>query len=362
MSNIDETEDNKMQPLIQSLNQHLVTLATSLKGQLSPGEEETLATLFQLQLNMQALLAHSPVPTSQPEIDSEPDLAKEQPDDYTEQATKIAHAQAMQYARDLVEAIREKKEQQRRLELTSQQLIRAEKLATVGQIAAAVAHEMGNILTPLLMYAKLIYKETVDIGEPELAGFAAQITHITNRASNMLRQLVDAARNERAMMIPVEVDNVIDKSMALLLPQLNKHGIKIEHQYSDNLPLVLGRPDQLEQVFINLGLNACDAMPEGGNFIITLDPANGTQTQVNHSEFITIRLSDTGVGIPPENISRLFEPFYTTKERGAGSGLGLFVSHLIVDQHGGVIEVESKPNVGTTFIIKLPARDNRGKN
>jgi signal transduction histidine kinase len=124
----------------------------------------------------------------------------------------------------------------------------------------------------------------------------------------------------------------------------------------------MGRPDQLEQVFINIGLNAFDAMPSGGQFTITLEPGNGADDRSVEPGFITIRLSDTGIGIPPENISRLFEPFYTTKERGAGSGLGLFVSHLIIDQHGGAIEVESEPGVGTAFIVKLPTANKKEEN
>ena len=268
----------------------------------------------------------------------------------------------MQYARDLVKAIRQEKEHQRRLELTSQQLIRAEKLATVGQVDAAVAHELGNILTPLLMYAKLIYKEAADNEELEIAEFAIQITRIANRASNMLRKLVDAARGERGMMIPVDLTHVFRNTLALLLPQIKKQGINVKQQYPDELPLVMGRPDQLEQVFINIGLNAFDAMPSGGQFTITLEPGNGADNRSAEPGFITIRLSDTGIGIPPENISRLFEPFYTTKERGAGSGLGLFVSHLIIDQHGGAIEVESEPGVGTAFIVKLPTANKKEEN
>ena len=170
----------------------------------------------------------------------------------------------------------------------------------------------------------------------------------------MLRQLVDAARTEGAMMIPVDVRNVVDDALALLVPRIERQGIKISQCYPDNLPLILGRPDQLEQLFINISLNAFDAMPNGGDFTVNLELGDGTDQQSHEIDYIVISLRDTGEGISSEDIALLFEPFYTTKERGAGSGLGLFVSYLIIDQHGGTIDVESRLGVGTTFTIKLP--------
>jgi two-component system NtrC family sensor kinase len=350
MSQRAASQYQEIETLIQTLNDRLVSLVNSLKGRLTPAEEETLQGLIQTQLDLQSVLAERVVipmpwigeglPTASPEADS------------------IAYAQAIQYARDLATAIRQKKEQQRRLELTSQQLIRAEKLATIGQVAAVVAHELGNIITPLLMYAKLIHKEASEKNDgAEIAEFADQITKIANRASDMLRQLVDAARTERAMMIAVSVQQVIQNTLALLAPKIKRSNILIREQYAPNLPMVLGRPDQLEQVFINIGLNAFDAMPNGGTLTIQMDAVPVIANADHPNTYIVVKLRDTGVGIPPENISHLFEPFYTTKKRGAGSGLGLFVSYLIIDQHGGAIEVESALGQGTTFTIKLPVTD-----
>jgi signal transduction histidine kinase len=354
MKSTEELQSEEVRALMRSLHHDLVFLASSLKGRISPAEEEILANIFQLEMNLEALVVDTSASSeSTPLISTILPASSEEMAAYRQEADSIAHAQAMQYARDLVKAIRQKKEHQRRLELTSQQLIRAEKLATVGQIAAAVAHELGNILAPLLMYAKLIYKETTETEDSEIAEFAIQITRIATRASNMLRQLVDAARSEPGMMIPVDLIEVINNTLTLLSPQIKKQGIKIEKKYPGYLPRVLGHPDHLEQVFINIGLNAFDAMPAGGIFTITLEPGNGANKDAEPG-FITIRLSDTGIGIPPENIGLLFEPFFTTKERGAGSGLGLFVSHLIINQHGGAIEVESELGRGTIFIMKLP--------
>ena len=372
----DKVQYKETQALVQNLYHYLITLAASLKGKLSSEEEDTLANLFQVHMDLQMLMdemslrASTTIPASAPDQD---------------EAQKIAHAQAMQYARDLITAMRQKREQQRRLELTSQQLIRAEKLATVGHIAATVAHELGNIFTPLLMYAKLIQKEVVEQDNPEVAEYAGHITEIANRASDMLRQLVDASRNEPAKMVPLELPQVIENSLMLFSPRIKKQRVNVSQHYPDDLPQIIGRPDQMEQVFINLALNAFDAMPNGGDYSITLElgdekvnsqdnghRGNGHQED-NHqedghqddgrqddghrddSDFVTVYVKDTGEGIPPENISLLFEPFFTTKAKGAGSGLGLFVTHLIVNQHGGAIEVESELGKGTTFIIKLPA-------
>jgi signal transduction histidine kinase len=356
MAEIDVRSDQRMQALLEAFDRELVALTASLKGRLTSSEEEMLAHLIQTQVELRTLLQDR-VSTSPAVVDfASLEIPAESTKVVNKEVDSIVYAQAMQYARDLVKAIRQKKEQQRRLELTSQQLIRAEKLATIGQVAATVAHELGNILAPLLMYAKLIHEEAS--GQPELveiAEFAEQITKIAGRASDMLRQLVDAARSEPAMMIPVDVRSVINNMLNLLTPRIKQQGINIHLHHGQDLPPVMGRPDQLEQLLINITLNAFDAMPTGGSFTISTACGNGFEQQPNQIGHITIRLTDTGVGIPPDDIALLFEPFYTTKGRGVGSGLGLFVSYLIVDQHGGTIEVESELEKGTTFIIKLPA-------
>jgi signal transduction histidine kinase len=351
IESMDQIQREEIRALTQSLNHQLATLAASLTGRLTPSEEETIANLFQMQMSLQSLLYEAKVE------DHTSALAGTK-----REAENIAYAQVMQYARDLVKAMRQKKEHQRRLELTSQQLIRAEKLATVGQVAATVAHELNNILTPLLMYAKLIYRESInDDSTSDVAEYATQITEIATRASNMLRQLVDASRHESATTIPVDLTKVIKNALPLLTPRLHTQNIQVKEKYPKNLPLIKGNPSQLEQVFINIALNAFDAMPRGGNFTITIQSeAGGAPT--DDLNFVSLRLTDTGEGISPEHITNIFEPIFTTKARGAGAGLGLFVSYLIIDQHNGAIEVESEPGFGTTFIIKLPILSNKDDN
>lgn len=347
MKTAASTSITEAQALSQTLHQQLLTLSTALKGRLSPQEEQTLTNLLQIQLSLQTALTEAPPPVGElfPPVGASPSISE---------ADNTVYAQAMQYARDLVKAIRQKKEHQRRLELTSQQLIRAEKLATVGRVAATVAHELNNIVTPLLMYAKLIQNEAEGDDKADIAEYAGQITTIATRASDMLRQLVDASRHESANPIPVDLSRVIDNALNLLSPRLNKQKIRIEERYPHSFPLVLGNPSQLEQVFINIALNAFDAMPDGGSFIISINPQEDQADTLNETNFVSVHLSDTGQGIAPDHLMNIFEPFFTTKARGAGTGLGLFVSYLIINQHHGAIEVESKLGEGTTFIVKLP--------
>jgi signal transduction histidine kinase len=193
-----------------------------------------------------------------------------------------------------------------------------------------------------------------------VAEYAGHITEIAHRASDMLRQLVDAARSEPTKMVPLDLPPIIQHTFTLFAPRIRKQGIHVAQDYPPNLPQVMGRADQLEQVFINLALNAFDAMPNGGDFIVTL-AAGAEGAQPVGPGFVTAYVKDTGPGIPAENINLLFEPFFTTKAKGAGSGLGLFVTHLIINQHGGAIEVESPSGAGTTFIIKLPTANNQEK-
>lgn len=341
------TSITEAQVLSQTLQQDLSALTTSLKGRLSTQEEQILNTLLQNQLNLQTVLTE----LASTSVELFPSVGGSTP---VNEADNTVYAQAMQYARDLVKAIRQKKEHQRRLELTSQQLIRAEKLATVGRVAATVAHELNNIVTPLLMYAKLIQDEAEGEDRAEIAEYARQITTIATRASDMLRQLVDASRPESATPIPVDLSRVIDNALNLLSPRLNKQKIRVEERYPTTIPLILGNPSQLEQVFINIALNAFDAMPNGGNFVISINPEESQDDLLAEANSVSVHLTDAGQGIAPEHIMNIFEPFFTTKARGAGTGLGLFVSYLIINQHHGTIEVESKLGEGTSFIVKLP--------
>jgi signal transduction histidine kinase len=148
-------------------------------------------------------------------------------------------------------------------------------------------------------------------------------------------------------MLPLQLNNVIKTALKLVKDQAMFHGIEIETALADNLPEVIGDRSRLEEVFLNLFINAADAMKGRGLLSIT------TVTGANHS--IRILISDTGKGIDEEHLSHIFEPFFTTKEPGKGTGLGLSIAYGVIKKHNGVIDAESEPGKGTTFIISLPA-------
>lgn len=299
--------------LLQHCKGHLDTLSTALEGRLSPKEAETLANLSQVQAELQSLLM--------PDAD--------------------IHAQAMQYARDLVRTVRQRQEHSRRLEVTSQQLVQTEWLVRMGQIAGVIAHELSNILTPVMMYARIIYEITSE-DDPAIADLAAKITESGTQAAELLRQLADAGRSDSALMIPLNLAEIIETTLTSLWPRFKEQGIKVERRYEPSLPPVKGSLALLEQVFINLILTALDRMPGGGNLAVTVTVAES---------FATVHLSDTGKGIPPEKIKHLLDPFARIEH---STEFGLFVSYLIVMQHHGHFNVESETGKGTTYTIHLP--------
>ena len=171
------------------------------------------------------------------------------------------------------------------------------------------------------------------------------------RASRIVRGLLDFARRREPAREPVPVHELIDRALDLLGARLHRTGIEVQRLYDATLPPVLVDRDQLTQVLLNLLGNAVDAMPDGGT--LTLETALVRDEQ---GAAAAVSVTDTGTGIPEEQLERIFEPFFTTKPEGRGTGLGLSVSQGIVRRHGGVLEVRSKPGQGTTMQIRLPLR------
>ena len=344
MNESDQPQINSF-ALLEQLEGGLSSLEAALAGRLSADEAHLLSSIRQTGRLLRSLLPVVPDKGFVPVREEEAVSA----------AASLAHAQTLAYAHDLVRTYRQSAEHRRRLELTAQQLIRAEKLSTMSKMAATVAHELGNIVTPLLMYASLL--EGAAAGQsPEIVEIAGQIKQITRRARTMVEQLAASTRGDQGHTLPTDLIEVLDHVLGLLAPRFKKEGITVRRQVAPNLPSVAARPGQLEQVFTNIVINALDAMPDGGQLTISMaiEP-----TAQNSERAVCIRLADTGDGIPPDRLPFVFDPFYTTKSGGAGSGLGLFVSHLIIDQHGGAIEINSQIGKGTTVIIRLPiAHDN----
>lgn len=229
----------------------------------------------------------------------------------------------------------------RELQRMQAQLIRSEKLASLGEIVAGIAHELNNPLTGVLVLASLMEKE--DRLDPELQDDLATIVHETKRCARIVKGLLDFSRETAPQMVPADVNHIMEKSLALIGTQSIFHDVKIERDYQEGLLLAMVDPHQVEQVFINILLNAAQAMPGGGTLTIATRAAG---------PHLTVSIADTGTGIPAEHQGRIFDPFFTTKEHG--TGLGLAVSYGIVENHGGSIEVESEVGKGTTFTIRLP--------
>lgn len=232
-------------------------------------------------------------------------------------------------------------ERTRQLRETQAQIIRAEKLAAAGRLAASIAHEVNNPLQAIALQLELIANE--GLTEPARARLATVQEELT-RIASIVQRLLDFQRptpGERALH---HVSALLDDVLALADKQLQRQGISVVRWESADLPPVLAVGDQIKQVFLNLVLNAVEAMPDGGRLGIGFQQSNGA---------VSITFTDSGVGMAPEVLEQVFEPFFSTKANG--TGLGLAVSHEIVTHHGGSLEASSIPGQGSTFTLRLPS-------
>jgi len=225
-----------------------------------------------------------------------------------------------------------------RLKNTQQQLIQSAKLSALGQLSASVAHELNNPLGGVLVYTKLLAKRlgSDSFNKDEALANLSEIESAVNYCSEIIRGLLDFARQSPPLLRPVTVSRAIDKVMSLVGHQAKMKSIEIIREDDFN---------QILQVFVNLVVNAVQSMNEGGRLTINSSHEDG---------WLKISFQDDGCGISPENMDRLFTPFFTTKEEVKGVGLGLAVSHGIIERHGGRIDVESEMGKGSTFSVYLP--------
>jgi signal transduction histidine kinase/DNA-binding response OmpR family regulator len=244
--------------------------------------------------------------------------------------------------RELEKRVQERTEE---LERVQDQLVRAARLAAVGQLAAGIAHEINNPLGIILGFAQSI-AEQVDKDHPLYEPLKI-IERETLRGKDIVQHLLDFSRQSEPELKPTHLEQLLEESLVRLQPQISAANVTIERQYEAESPNVLADTERIEQVFTNLIINAVQAMPDGGKLIV------GTERV---DDQILLIFEDTGVGIASEDLPRIFDPFFTTKEVGEGTGLGLSVSFSIIKQHGGSIEVESEPNQGARFTVKLPLK------
>jgi two-component system NtrC family sensor kinase len=229
-------------------------------------------------------------------------------------------------------------------ERMEEQMSQTEKLTSLGLLAAGVAHEVNTPLAVISNYIQMLAKQMPE-GDPR-QGIIDKIVKQTFRASEIVNNLLNFSRTGAAELADIDVNRVVEETLSLVAHPLRTSQIQIVKQLGQTLPPVRGSANKLQQVFLNLFLNARDAMPSGGMLEVRTAAHNGS---------VEVEVADTGAGIPREHIHRIFDPFFTTKASGRGTGLGLSVSYGIIKEHAGKIDVRSTPGKGTSFHVEFPA-------
>jgi two-component system NtrC family sensor kinase len=229
------------------------------------------------------------------------------------------------------------------VERSQAQLVQAEKMAAIGRLAASVAHEINNPLQAIHNSLHLSLHDHLD-GEKRLEYMNMAQSEV-QRLIEIVQRMLDFYRPSRGSVAPADVNGLVENVLALSSKRLQHGDIRVHASLGPDVPPVPVVSDQITQVFLNIIINAIEAMPSGGDLQL--------ETKLSREgEWVLVCFRDTGQGMSPEQLSNLFEPFYTTKSDG--TGLGLAISYGIVERHGGMMEVSSQPGQGTTFTVKLP--------
>ena len=262
---------------------------------------------------------------------------------------KAEHTENVAWTHTLEQRVEQKTRELRR---AHEHALHTEKMVSIGKMAAVLAHEINNPLSGILTYAKLLrkYLDHADNGKDrrqEICDSLDLIASESRRCGDLVKNLLTFSRTTPMNLQPTNLNWVIDQALRLIQHQLELSAIHVEEHLEADLPLIQCDGAQIEQVLLALLMNAMDAMPQGGNLWIT-------STADAEANQLRIVVRDDGAGIPPEILPRIFEPFLTTKETGRGVGLGLAISHSILERHSGTIAVQSEVGKGTTFIVTLP--------
>ena len=248
----------------------------------------------------------------------------------------------------MADALRARDEKLR--EFTRRKIMESERLAVIGQLAAGVAHELNNPLQGIVAYSHLLREKKGGGGGNGSDGWVEKIVTQADRCSSIVRGLLDFARPRTPVTKPTAIKALVEGCVALVEDQSLFHNIKVVRQFAETVPEVVVDPSLMQQVFMNLIINAAEAMPDGGRLLVT--------TRLDAAErMVEVEFSDTGHGIAQADLERIFDPFFTPKAVGHGTGLGLAISFGIEKEHHGTISVESEPGKGTTFSVRLPLRD-----
>lgn len=222
------------------------------------------------------------------------------------------------------------------------QLLHADRLATIGQLSAGVAHEINEPLGSILGFGQLVQESQLEeVAQRDVEKIIKAALH----AREIIRKLMLFSRQMPPRKSRVDLNKIIEEGLFFLENRFVKNAIKLVRNYHHSLPEIVADPGQIHQIIVNLAVNSMHAMPQGGSFVIETSPDDG---------YVQLRIADTGTGMPEEVRQKIFLPFFTTKDVQEGTGLGLSVVHGIVASHNGMIDVESKPGNGTVFTIRLP--------
>ncbi|MFH1227038.1 MAG: PAS domain S-box protein [Planctomycetota bacterium] len=247
------------------------------------------------------------------------------------------------------------------------QLRQTQKIESIGQLAGGIAHDFNNILTVIQGYASLLQETKHTCGNAaEVSGYVSQIYKASERAASLTRQILAFSRKQPLQTKVININQVVD-NLSKMIPRLIGENIELDLDLALDLKAIKADPAQIEQVIMNLVVNARDAMPNGGILAISTENAEidneycKTMPESRPGRFIKLFVSDTGIGMSPEIVKQIFEPFFTTKKGGQGTGLGLSVAYGIIKQHNGWVNVYSNPGQGAIFKIYLPVTSEAAK-
>ena len=265
--------------------------------------------------------------------------------DLTRQVSRLPHDDFIKLAESLNRLVGQLRETVREQDRLRERLTRSEKLALIGELAAIVAHEINNPLDGLQNSTRIIRRNLDD--EVQTRQLLDLMEAALYRIEMIVRRLLAMSRDEPVNLVPTRLDEIINDSVLFVRPRLDRQSIEWVCDTPDRPVSVRADRVQLAEVLINLMINAADAMPTGGKLILRYRLADEDRR-------VIIEVSDTGQGIDSAQLAHIFDPFYTTKEKGSGTGLGLTVAARIIEAHGGSIDVTSEPGRGTRFCITLP--------
>jgi putative nucleotidyltransferase with HDIG domain len=246
---------------------------------------------------------------------------------------------------DLIRQSEAMAEATRKMEESQRQLFHSHRLATVGQLAAGAAHEINNPLTIISLNLQLMDRLLAQGDTEALKERLGVVSDQEERIAKIIQDLMSFARPTQPKFASASAAGIVGRVLSVLVDRVSMQKVTVTNKLDENLPTIMVDPLQIEQVFMNLFINASQAMPEGGEISIEGEPKNS---------FLDIQVTDTGQGIDPKNLGKIFDPFFTTKKEGEGTGLGLAICNSIVEHNGGTMRVRSKAGRGTTFTISLP--------